>query len=207
MLQAENFTQILESIRQGDHASADVLIEAVYSDLRRVAGRYMASERPEHTLQPTAIINEVFLRMFRPVDARPGDWEPASVDWQSRAHFLGIAARQMRQVLIDHARQKRAAKRNFGIRIEMSDAARGVMPDRGALQGIAEPEFELIDRLLELLAAKDAEAARVVELKFFGGLTDKEAALVMGINLPRLRRDWEFARGWLRQRMPGCTKN
>ena len=201
MLRAENFTQILESIRQGDHASADVLMEAVYDDLRRVAGRYMASERPEHTLQPTAIINEVFLRMFRPVDARPGDWEPAAVDWQSRAHFLGIAARQMRQVLIDHARQKRAAKRNFGIRIEMSDAERGVMPE------IVEHDFELLDRLLELLAAKDPEAARVVELKFFGGLSDKEAALVMGINIPRLRRDWEFARTWLRQRMPRCSKN
>ena len=189
MPDTEDVTSLLQAIRAGDTASADKLIGVVYADLRKVVGRYMASERADHTLQPTAVVNEVFLRRFRPVDAA------ASVDWQNRAHFLGVAAKQMRQILIDHARQKRAAKRNFGVRIALEDA------DPGSLASNPEHEFETLDQLLDLLATKDPEAAKVVELKFFGGLTDREAALVMGISIAKLRRDWEFARSWLRHRM------
>jgi len=199
VLRAENVTGMLQALRQGDHGSASRLMEAVYDDLKLVARRYMSQERPGHTLQPTAVVNEVFLRLFRPGKESSNEWTPASVDWESRAHFLGIAAKQMRQVLIDYARQKRAAKRNFGVRIEFSDVELRAAAETGEL------EFETIDRLLDLLAPKDTEAARVVELKFFGGLTDKEAALVMGINVPRLRRDWEFARSWLRHRMPASN--
>ena len=122
------------------------------------------------------------------------------VDWQSRSHFLGVAARQMRRFLVDHSRQKRAEKRDFGIKVSWEDAAvasSAVSPEH---------EFDTIDQLLTLLAAKDPDAAKVVELKFFGGLTDKEAAHYMNVNVTKVRRDWEFARGWLRLRLPGRAR-
>jgi RNA polymerase sigma factor (TIGR02999 family) len=186
--ETEKITSLLQAVRSGEAGSADKLMSAMYSDLRQVARRYMASERAEHTLQPTAVVNEVYLRLFRPD-------EPAAVDWQNRAHFLGVAAKQMRQILIDHARSRRAAKRDFGVKIALQDAG------PGALATAPQYDFETLDELLNLLASKDPEAARVVELKFFGGLTDREAALVMGVNVARIRRDWEFARSWLRHRM------
>ena len=195
MPDTENITSLLQSVRSGDAASRDKLMNVVYSDLRKVAGRYMASERADHTLQPTAVVNEVYLRLFRPGEDGSNECQPVPVDWQNRAHFLGVAAKQMRQILIDHARQKRAAKRDFGVRIAIEDA------DPGSLASNPEHEFETIDQLLDLLATKDPQAAKVVELKFFGGLTDREAALVMGISTAKLRRDWEFARSWLRHRM------
>ncbi len=188
MPQTENITSLLQALRSGEAGSADKLMSAMYSDLRQVARRYMASERADHTLQPTAVVNELYLRLFR------AD-EPAAVDWQNRAHFLSVAAKQMRQILIDHARQKRAAKRDFGIKIALEDA------EPRALSSRPEVDVESLDELLNLLATKDPEAAKVVELKYFGGLTDREAALVMGINVAKLRRDWEFARAWLRHRM------
>ncbi len=199
MPDTENITSLLQAVRSGDAGSADKLMSVMYADLRQVARRYMASERPDHTLQPTAVVNEVYLRLFGPVDAS-NEGQRASVDWQNRAHFLGVAARQMRQILIDHARQKRATKRNFGVKISLDDA------DPGSLAARPEYDFEALDELLNLLATKVPEAARVVELKFFGGLTDREAALVMGINIAKLRRDWEFARSWLRHRM-GAEKS
>jgi RNA polymerase sigma factor (TIGR02999 family) len=186
--ETENITSLLQAVRSGEAGSADKLMSAMYSDLRQVARRYMASERADHTLQPTAVVNEVYLRLFR-------QDEPAAIDWQSRAHFMSVAAKQMRQILIDHARQKRATKRDFGVKIALADA------DPRALATQPHYDFEALDELLNLLATKDPEAARVVELKFFGGLTDREAALVMGINVAKLRRDWEFARSWLRHRM------
>ncbi len=191
----EKITLLLQAVRAGDAASADKLMSVVYTDLRKVARRYMSSERQDHTLQPTAVVNEVFLRLFRP--SEDGAHRATPVDWQNRAHFLGVAARQMRQILIDHARQKKAAKRSFGVKIALDDA------EPGSLATQPEHDFETIDQLLDLLATKDPEAAKVVELKFFGGLTDREAALVMGISMAKLRRDWEFARSWLRHRMGG----
>ena len=170
-------------------------MSAVYQDLRRVARSVMASEDAQHTLQPTAIVNEAFLRLFRHGQGPDSPWQSVAVDWQSRAHFLAVAAKQMRQVLIDHARQKRAAKRGSGLKISLNDA------DAGILAAHPEQDFESIDRLLNLLAEKDPAAAQVVELKFFGGLTDREAALAMGITIAKLRRDWDFARSWLRHRL------
>jgi RNA polymerase sigma factor (TIGR02999 family) len=195
ILRAENVTRMLQAIQSGDRQCVDELMSAVYDDLKMVARHYMASERASHTLQPTAIINEVFLRMFRHVDGSH-QWEPVSLDWESRAHFLGIAAKQMRQVLIDRARQKQALKRDFGIRVDLTglDLRSSAVPP-------TEERFLVVNELLEILALKDPDAARVVELKFFGGLTDVEAAHVMGINVAKLRRDWAFARAWLRQRM------
>jgi len=188
---SKNITLLLHQALQGSASSAEHLMEAVYTDLQRVARRYMGSERSGHTLQPTAIVNEVFLRLFKPADGGEG-WQSVPIDWQSRVHFLGVAAKQMRQVLIDHGRGKQAAKRH-GIKVSLEDA--------GQVAGAPEFDFEKLDQLLTLLAQKDERAARVVELKFFGGMTDKEAAEAMGTNLARVRRDWEFARSWLRQRM------
>lgn len=193
MPETENITQLLQAARQGNESAAGELMEAVYTDLRRLARSHMAAERSGHTLQPTAVVNEVFLKMFKPVGATDwASWQLVQVDWKSRAHFLGVAAKQMRKVLIDHARRKRAAKRG-SVRISLEDA--------GALAVTTEAEFDTIDELLNLLATKDPSAAKVVELKFFGGLTDKEAAHVMGVNVAKLRRDWEFARAWLRQKL------
>lgn len=188
MPETDHITTLLQAVRSGEAGSADKLMNAMYPDLRQVARRYMAAERSDHTLQPTAVVNEVYLRLFR------AD-EPAAVDWQSRAHFLSVAAKQMRQILIDHARQRRAAKRDFGIKVAIEDA------NPGATASHPQYDMEALDELLNLLATKDPDAARVVELKFFGGLTDREAAHVMGTNVAKLRRDWEFARSWLRHRM------
>lgn len=193
---AENITLWLKAARKGDHESAERLMSAVYTDLQKVARRYMASERPDNTLQPTAVVNEVFLRLFRPVDnGSPGDWQSIEIDWQSRAHFLGVAAKQMRQVLVDHSRNKRAIKRFSGLKIRVEDL------DPGLLGRMPDFEFETLDRLLDLLAQKDKNAALAVELRFFGGLTYEQAAEVMNTNVARVRRDWDFARLWLRHRM------
>lgn len=174
-------------------------MSAVYQDLRHVARRVMSDERSQQTLQPTAIVNEAFLRLFRRADGPESQWQSVPVDWQSRAHFLAVAAKQMRLVLIDYARQKKAAKRGGGLKVSLEEAGPIAGPD--ALS--PEHDFDTIDRLLNVLAEKDPGAARVVELKFFGGLTDREAALAMGISTAKLRRDWEFARAWLKNRMGG----
>jgi RNA polymerase sigma factor (TIGR02999 family) len=197
LLQAANITQLLKEARQGSESSAEKLMDAVYADLRKVARRYMAAERYDHTLQPTAIVNEVFLRMFRQKGEDAKDWQSVSIDWQNRVHFLGVAAKQMRQVLIDHSRGKKALKRD-AIRLSLDDAESEAAD--------APQDFERLDTLLTLLASKDARAARVVELKFFGGLTDEESAEALGINVTKVRRDWTFARTWLRQRMGVAEK-
>jgi RNA polymerase sigma-70 factor (ECF subfamily) len=200
VLRAENITTLLQAIREGNRESAERLVRAVYTGLQKVARRYMASERADHTLQPTAIVNEALMRLFRP-DSGSGAWRPVDVDWQSRAHFLGIAARQMRLVLIDHAREKRALKRNFGVKVSLEDINPQSAPTSAAY------DLEALDQLLDLLAVKDKDAATVIELKFFGGLTDRETAEVMNTNLTKVRRDWEFARLWLRHRLPiECRK-
>jgi RNA polymerase sigma factor (TIGR02999 family) len=174
-------------------------MSAVYQDLRHVARRVMSSKDAQQTLQPTAVVNEAFLRLFRRREGPGNEWQSVPVDWQNRAHFMAVAAKQMRQVLIDYARQKKAAKRGGGLKVSLEDAGQIAGPI-----GL-DHDFENIDRLLNLLAQKDPAAARVVELKFFGGLTYREAALAMGITTAKLRRDWEFARSWLRNRMGGTA--
>ncbi len=185
---------MLHEARNGAAASAERLMTVIYNDLRLLARSVMASEGRDHTLQPTAIVNEAFLRLFQPNADGVGEWHSVPVDWQNRAHFLAVAARQMRLVMIDYARQRKAAKRGGGLKISLEDA--------GQIAAASEiHDFEAIDQLLNLLESKDPAAARVVELKFFGGLTDRESALVMGITTAKLRRDWEFARAWLRGRL------
>jgi len=186
--EAEQITRLLHEVREGNRTSADQLFEAVYADLRGIARRSMAGERPSHTLQPTALVHEAYLRIF----------EGAQVDWQNRAHFFAVAASQMRRVLVDHGREFRAAKRGGGLKVALEDG-RHASP-------MAECDIEAVDELLDRLQRADPEAARVVELKFFSGLKDREVAEVMGVSHSTVRRHWSFARAWLARQLTGVEK-
>ena len=157
----------------------------VHSELRRLAGNYLRRERVGHTLQPTALVNEAYLRL---VDQR-------KANWQNRAHFYGIAAQLMRRILVDHARQHNAAKRGG------SDQQRLSITSAGALS--AKPDLDLLalHEALEELAVVDPQQSRIVELKFFGGLSIEETAEVLNLGHATVERDWKMARAWLRRKL------
>ncbi len=174
------FTRWLVEWRNGSQEAADRLFAAAYKELRRLAAWHFEKERPDHTLQPTAVVNELYIKLFAS--------EP--VEWQNRAHFFAVAAQQIRRILIDHARAHRAEKRGSGdVRLSLTDADRVTAP----------PQEDLIelDEALRRLEELDQRSARVVELRFFAGLTEKEAAEVLGTSVATLKRDWDFARAWL----------
>jgi RNA polymerase sigma-70 factor (ECF subfamily) len=179
-------TQILKAMHAGDPAAADRLLPLVYSELHRLARAYMRRERPDHTLQATALINEAYVRLA-------GE----DIDWNNRAHFIGLAAHVMRQVLVDYARQHNAERRAGGLhRVEMNDDL-AVSPDR--LDEVAS-----IDQALTRLAAHNPRQARVVELRYFGGLSVEQIAKVLDVSPRSVKRDWSLARIWLfRQMRPG----
>lgn len=177
-------TQLLQDWRQGNRQAGDQLMTILYDELRHLAGHYMRQERGEHTLQATALVNELYLRL----SAAEG------LEWQNRAHFFAVAAQQLRRILVNHARDRQAQKRG-GKRIRLS------LTD---VNGLAEPADEDLLDLEEALAKLseiDARAAQVVELRFFGGLQEKEAAEVLGISVPTVKRDWQFARAFLIRHM------
>jgi RNA polymerase sigma factor (TIGR02999 family) len=177
-------TAALVAIRGGDEGALERLLPVVYDELRRLAAAYLRREGRGHTLQPTALAHEAWLRM---VDA-------TRVDWRDRAQFLAIAARMMRHVLVDHARAKKAAKRGGGReRVTMADAA--------APSGPVALDVLDVDEALKELADLDSRKARVVELRFFGGLTEKEAAHALGVSATTVEDDWRFARAWLHRRL------
>jgi RNA polymerase sigma factor (TIGR02999 family) len=159
-------TLLLEELAHGKQEAADQLMPLVYDELRRLAGRYMRREREDHTLQTTALVHEAYMKLV----------EQRSVNWQSRAHFFGIAAHLMRRVLLDHAR--------------------GHLREKRGAPGQATALVEL-DGALEKLAALDARQARIVELRFFAGLTVEEAAEVLGVSPKTVKRDWSVAKAWL----------
>jgi RNA polymerase sigma factor (TIGR02999 family) len=177
---AKAITSLLAELRSGNQEVASQLVSLVYPELRKLAHRYMKRERPDHTLQATALVHEAYVRMFGS--------EP--IAWQDRAHFFAVAAQQMRRILVDHARQLAAEKRGGNqIRVSLTD-----------LNGLPEKRDQnlvALDDALTCLEALDPRASRVVELRFFGGLTEKEAAEVLGVSVSTIRRDWEFARAWL----------
>ena len=179
-------TQLLKAMHDGDSTAADQLLPLVYSELHRLAQAYMRRERSDHTLQPTALINEAYLRLI-------GE----DIDWNSRAHFIGLAAHVMRQVLVDYARQHNAERRAGGLhRVEMHDDL-AISPDR--LDEVAS-----VDQALTLLAAHNSRQARVVELRYFGGLSVEQIAKVLDVSPRSVKRDWSLARIWLfRQMRPG----
>src|SRR5262245_34908887 len=175
-----DITALLDRWRTGDAAAANELAELVYSDLHRLAAREMRRERGEHTLQTTAVLHEAYLRIFRS--------EP--VEWKDRAHFFAIAAQQLRRVLLDHARRAHSEKRGGGIvKLSLWES------DVGTL-GLDE-RLVALDEALARLENLDPRAAKVVELRFFGGLTETDAAEVLDVSVATLKRDWDFAKTWL----------
>ena len=175
-----NVTTLLRAWRQGDGAALDRLTPLVYGELRRRARRYLRGERVDHTLRPTALVHEVYLRLIN-VDG---------VDWQDRTHFFAVAALQMRRILVDHARARQADKREgTRQRIELAEA-----------DGQAPPlnvDLVALNEALLLLEQKHPRAAKVVELRYFGGMTEKEGAEALEISVTTLKREWAFARAWL----------
>jgi RNA polymerase sigma factor (TIGR02999 family) len=175
-------TALFDRMRHGEAGARDAVAAALYSDLRKLAARRMRHESGAHTLQPTALVNEMYLRMASGPDAING-----------RTHFFALAANAMRRVLVDHARHKHARKRGgHEVRVVVDDLAGGRQLDLDALA---------LEESLSELARLDARAARVVELRFFGGHTDKEVSEILGESFARVRRDWQFARAWLKTRL------
>jgi len=173
-------TSLLRAWGDGDAAALDALVPVVEAELRRLARIYMSRERREHTLQPTALVNEVFLKL---VDA-------ADIRWQDRAHFFGISARLMRRVLVDHARARGYQKRGGGVTRVTLDGQDIAVPDN-PIDVIA------LDRALEGLAAVDERKCRVVEMRFFAGLTVEETAAALDVSTDTIKRDWRIAKLWL----------
>jgi RNA polymerase sigma factor (TIGR02999 family) len=178
--ETHDITALLDRWRVGDAQAANQLMELVYGDLHRIAAREMRRERGEHTLQTTAVLHEAYLRIFRS--------EP--VEWKDRAHFYAVAAQQLRRVLLDHARRAHSEKRGGGIvKLSLLES------DVGAL-GL-DHRLLALDEALARLENLDPRAAKVVELRFFGGLTETDAAEVLDVSVATLKRDWDFAKTWL----------
>ena len=178
--QPRDITVLLGAWRAGDAAAFEQLVEALYTELHRIARHYMARERPGHSLQPTALVNEAYVRL---IDAQ-------RVDWQNRDHFLGVAARQMRRVLVHIARAKGYQKRG-GVAVRITfDEALPVMLVPGR-------DLVALDDELEALAAVDERKARVVEMRFFGGLSVEQSAHALDVSVDTVMRDWKVAKAWL----------
>src|SRR5262252_2808643 len=185
MQSRENVTQLLVKWGGGDKAALEELMPLVYSELRRLARNYLRRERQNHTLQPTALVNEAYLKLV----------DQNKAHWQNRAQFYGVAAQLMRRILVDHARQHQAAKRGG------TDQQRLSITN---VEQLAEkPEIDLLalHEALEELKAFDPQQERIVELRFFGGLSIDETAEVMGFGHATIERDWKMARAWLRKKL------
>jgi RNA polymerase sigma factor (TIGR02999 family) len=176
---AKGLTQLLIDAGNGDNDALNRILPLIYDELRRLAGSYMRRERPDHTLQPTALVHEAYLRL---IDQR-------GVDWKNRAQFFGLAANMMRRILVNHARDRVAGKRGGSSpRVTLSMA-----------EGLEQPGVDVmaVDEALEKLAKLDPRKTRIVEFKFFTGLTTEEIAEVLGISSATVEREWKFARAWL----------
>jgi len=175
-----DITLLLRELQAGNPAVESRLVPLVYDELRRTARRYMRGERADHTLQPTALVHEAYLRLIRQQE----------VDWQNRAHFFGVAAQLMRHILVDHARAHKAEKRG-GHEPKLSlDEALACSEEKGA--GLL-----ALDEALTRLNERDQRQGRIVELRFFGGLTEEEVAEVLGLSARTVKREWSVARAWL----------
>lgn len=180
----DNITQLLRSWSHGDAVAMEQVIPAVYGELRRLADSYMRRERPDHTLQPTALIHEAYLRLAAQRD----------VEWQSRSHFFGVAAHLMRLILTDYARTHLAAKRGGG--------DRKLSLEEGSLGSTSHPENLLaLEEALAELSRMDERKCRILEMRFFAGLTPEETAEALGVSEPTIRRELRLARAFLRQRL------
>jgi RNA polymerase sigma factor (TIGR02999 family) len=177
-------TELLSRWTRGDHEALDALVPVVYRELRRMAARYLRRERAEHTLQPTALVHEAFLKLIDQRDVR----------WQSRAHFFGVSARLMRRILVDHGRERAARKRGGGRhRIPIDDAL--------AITASNQIDILAVDDALHRLASIDPDQVRLVELRFFAGLTIDETAEILGWSSGSVKREWTVAKAWLQREL------
>jgi RNA polymerase sigma factor (TIGR02999 family) len=176
----QDVTQLLIDWGSGDQAALAHLLPLVYDELRRLAARYLRRERPAHTLQATALVHEAYLRLV----------DQSQVHWQNRAHFFGVAAQVMRRLLVDHTRRQHAAKRGGVVPKLALDEALQMAEGRAAA-------IVALDEALTALAALDPQQGRIVELRFFGGLTIDETAEVIGVSPATVKRDWNIAKAWL----------
>jgi RNA polymerase sigma factor (TIGR02999 family) len=184
-----DITRLLKEWQEGNAAALDRLMPLVYDELRTLASRYLSRERRDHTLQTTALVHEAYLKLAGQRD----------VDWQSRAHFFGIAAQLMRRILVDHARRDQRVKRGgkaAHVSIDDVDPAHAKPP-------VDPIDVHALDEALSRLEARDPQQGRVVELRFFGGMTVEETALVMGLSAPTIKREWAVARAWLYRELTG----
>jgi len=173
-------TQLLADWSKGDVGAREALLPLVYDELRKLAAAYLRRERPDHTLQPTALVHEAYLRLV----------EERSVDWQSRSHFFSVSAKLMRRILVDHARGHLAEKRGAGLPKVPLTEAMAMSRERPA-------DLLALDESLTRLASRDPQQSRVVELRVFAGLTVEETALALGISPATVKRDWAVAKAWL----------
>jgi RNA polymerase sigma factor (TIGR02999 family) len=177
-------TELLGRWRNGDRDALDSLIPLVYEELRRIAQHYLRNERPGHTLQSTALVHEAYVRLIR----------QDLPQWQNRAHFFAVAAQLMRQILVDHARAYRADKRGGGVcNLALDDAEKDAQP--------VDVDIVALDDALKTLSAMDPQQGKVVELKFFGGLSIEDTAEVLGVSSSTVKRDWITARAWLHREL------
>jgi RNA polymerase sigma factor (TIGR02999 family) len=183
---SEQITRLLQSWNEGDESAIDKLVPLVYDELHRLAQRYMADERPSHTLQTTALVNEAYVRLV----------DSAHANWEGRAHFFGVCARVMRRILVDWARSRHALKRGGDLHSLDLDEALAVAKQPGA-------DLVGIDDALNALTAIDPRKGQVVELRFFGGLSVKETAEFLKISPETVQRDWKLAKSWLRRELSG----
>jgi len=187
---ARPITERLIAWGNGDVSALDDVMRAVYQELRRMADRYLRHESPDHTLQPTALVHEAYLRLV----------DNAQIDWQNRAHFFGVAARIMRRILVDHARTKHRGKRG-------GTARKLSLDEEMPLSSARAPDIVALDEALESLGAIDERKSQVVELRFFGGLSVEETAEVLGVSPQTVLRDWKLAKAWLYQEISGRAQD
>jgi RNA polymerase sigma factor (TIGR02999 family) len=183
-LPSERINKLLLNWGQGDQAAREALIPLVYDELRRLARRHLRRERPDHTLQSAALVNEAYLRLI----------SQEQPNWQNRAHFFGVAAQIMRHILVDHARNRAAAKRGAG-------SPRLSLDAEVALPQGREMDLVVLDDALNHLADLDPKQSRLVELRFFGGLSIEETSVVLGVSPATVKREWATARAWLQREM------
>ena len=186
MTPPEDITQILQEVSGGNREAPARLMPLIYDELRRLADYYLRRERPDHTLQPTALVHEAYLKLI----------DQTRVDWQNRAHFFGVAAQLMRRILVDHARRHRASKRGgFQQKLTLDEAVDYSQP--------RDVDLVKLDDALTALAKFDARQSRIVELRFFGGLTIEETAEALGISPATVKVDWSMAKAWLCREIGG----
>ena len=183
MIEPSEVTILLNRINEGDSEAPEDLLPLVYNELRKLAGSYMRNERADHTLQATALVHEAYLHL--------ADWK--NVSWQNRAHFFAVAAQVMRKILVSHAVARKTRKRDFGQRIALDENL--------SFQGQSEVDLIALDEALEALEKFEKTQSKIVELRFFGGLTIEETAHALKISPATVKREWAIAKTWLYRRL------